>query len=60
MKNGPAKLLYAVGVRDLEALKCKEHEQADTGIFAHIGFSAKEQSCRGAQIFYFLVSTTLQ
>lgn len=44
MKNGPAKLLYAVGVRDLEALKCKEHEQADTGIFVHIGFSAKKST----------------
>ena len=51
MKSGPAKLLSAVGVRDLEPLECKKHEDADTRIFAHIAFSAQVQSCKRAVIY---------
>ncbi|KAG1678545.1 hypothetical protein GQR58_013393 [Nymphon striatum] len=50
MTRGPAKLLSSVGVSDNELLSCDDHEEADTRLFAHVAYSAKEQGCRRAVI----------
>ncbi|KAG1677187.1 hypothetical protein GQR58_013983 [Nymphon striatum] len=50
MTRGPAKLLSSVGVSDNELLSFDDHEEADTRLFAHVAYSAKEQGCRRAVI----------
>ncbi|KAG1664089.1 hypothetical protein GQR58_019989 [Nymphon striatum] len=50
MTRGPAKLLSSVGVSDNELLSCDGHEEADTRLFTHVAYSAKEQGCRRAVI----------
>ena len=51
LKCGPTKVISAVGVRNLDALECEEHEEADNRIFAHITFSSRERNCLRAVIY---------
>ena len=46
MTRGPAMMLTNHGTSELDCLGCDEHEEADTRIFAHIAYSAKEQGCK--------------
>jgi len=51
MMTGPAKHVLNADVSDIKCLACEDHEEADTRLFAHIAFSAKEQGCGRAVIF---------